>query len=224
MTLAELQHKYDTSIGLFQPNPECKHCHGDGERTIRTGANSGQTTICVCLYVSHDQSDAVGDMLNGEVMVIRKIEPEQEIQSAEIDAPVEVEVGMTGFEADIEWAYRNLGKHLIEEHAPSGGAWYFHELSKEDRKQFISLYKGIVEQRAKKSEGQEGMRDDQRTRIGVIDTILREYDTSDIANLRVALVRNPEACKPIVELWLKDQKRFRDEFMKKSARKGELKF
>ena len=60
MMLSALKEKYSLGDGAqYEPNPDCKHCKGSGERMSRAGE-----TFCICLFVDHDASDEIGTLLS----------------------------------------------------------------------------------------------------------------------------------------------------------------
>lgn len=60
MTLNELKSKYGLGDGAkYEPFPDCKFCHGAGERTCK----DGKVRFCICLFVEHSMSDFVGETL-----------------------------------------------------------------------------------------------------------------------------------------------------------------
>jgi len=61
MTLTELRTKYKLEDGNYEPNPNCKHCKGAGERPIKSRPH--EMTFCICLFVDHAASDEIGSML-----------------------------------------------------------------------------------------------------------------------------------------------------------------
>lgn len=72
-TLTELKAKYQLDRAKYEPNPHCKFCKGTGEKPLKrtrkniiTGEEQPEPrthTFCICLFVEHDASDEIGDML-----------------------------------------------------------------------------------------------------------------------------------------------------------------
>lgn len=56
--LDELEIKYPNTKFKYEPNINCKFCHGTGERKTKLGLS-----FCICTFVSHDFSNEAGDML-----------------------------------------------------------------------------------------------------------------------------------------------------------------
>lgn len=54
MNLAELRIKYPKHTSAkYEPNPNCKYCHGSGER--KTANKDYPVTICLCTYINDQE-------------------------------------------------------------------------------------------------------------------------------------------------------------------------
>lgn len=70
MTLAELKSKYNLGDGAkHEPKADCRFCRGTGEKIVW---RTGKLTFCICLFVDHDASDDVGEMLATTAKNIRE--------------------------------------------------------------------------------------------------------------------------------------------------------
>lgn len=58
--LKELIEKYNLKGAKYEPNPNCKFCHGTGEKFIK---RRNDYSFCICLYIDPNHSDEIGDML-----------------------------------------------------------------------------------------------------------------------------------------------------------------
>lgn len=62
-TLGDLKKKYpDRPSMKFDPKPDCKYCHGTGER--KTTNKDYPITVCICVYVDHGVCEEMQDALN----------------------------------------------------------------------------------------------------------------------------------------------------------------
>ena len=61
MTLAALKEKYKLESAMYEPNPECKFCNGNGEKPVKR--QTGELTFCICLFVESNFSDEIGGLL-----------------------------------------------------------------------------------------------------------------------------------------------------------------
>lgn len=64
--LKSLREKYGFSGGNYEPKPDCKFCHGTGERQTRLGLR-----FCICLFVEPDFSDVAGETLAATARKLR---------------------------------------------------------------------------------------------------------------------------------------------------------
>lgn len=64
--IESLKKKYLRS--KYPPDPECKFCNGNGERFIENVSLVDNKPIgwkpCVCIFVSHDMAEVVGELLS----------------------------------------------------------------------------------------------------------------------------------------------------------------
>ena len=62
MTTEERLAKYPTSH--YDPKPDCKSCHGKGERSI-TMPSDGRVVVscCICIFVDHEFSEDMGKQI-----------------------------------------------------------------------------------------------------------------------------------------------------------------
>ncbi|MAT51542.1 MAG: hypothetical protein CMK32_10205 [Porticoccaceae bacterium] len=60
-SLSELKNKYGLGESAkYEPYQKCKHCQGNGERWIK---KLQRWHFCICLFVNHEASDEIGDMM-----------------------------------------------------------------------------------------------------------------------------------------------------------------